>query len=111
MNRRSLFDRVRQALANVDRQVETYETTGRPAEPMRRKPVRRQEPAAPAREELELTRRRRTEQKPVQLDGARRPSLRTALASRSGLRQAILMHEILGPPMGLRMRERLDGDR
>lgn len=65
-------------------------------------PIRRRDrEAAAAQEEGARARPRGREAAPATRPPSRTPPIRAALSSRSGLRQAILMQEILGPPKAL----------
>ncbi len=93
---------IRRVLTDVLEQLSEPRTAQPPAEVLRRTVVRpnRSLPASPRHEEVTPVRPPAPEPKPRQDN--RRQQLVAALSSRTGLRQALLLQEILGPPMSLR---------
>ena len=93
---------IRRVLTDVLEQLSEPRMVQPPAEGLRRTVVRpnRSLPASPHHEEATPVRPAGPEPEPRQDN--RRQQLVAALSSRTGLRQALLLHEILGPPMSLR---------
>ncbi len=93
---------IRRVLTDVLAQLNEPMTVRPPSEVVRRTMVRpnRSLPASPRQEEATLVRPPAPE--PESKQETTRQDLVAALSSRSGLRQALLLQEILGPPMSLR---------
>ncbi len=93
---------IRRVLTDVLEQLSEPRTVQPPAEVLRRTVGRpnRSLPASPRHEEATPVRPPAPEPEPRQ-DNRRQPLVAT-LSSRAGLRQALLLHEILGPPRSLR---------
>ncbi len=93
---------IRRVLTDVLAQLNEPMTARPPAEVLRRTVVRpnRSLPASPRQEEATPVRSPAPE--PESKQETTRQDLVAALSSRAGLRQALLLQEILGPPMSLR---------
>lgn len=93
---------IRRVLTDVLEQLSEPRTVQPPAQVLRRTIVRpnRSLPAAPRHEVATPVRPPASAPEPRQDN--RRQQLASALSSPAGLRQALLLHEILGPPMALR---------
>lgn len=101
---------IRRVLADVLAQIGEPETTRPPSEILRRTVVRpnRSLPSPPRHEEATPVRPPSPAME-LQQDNRRR-QLVAALSTPAGLRQALLLHEILGPPISLRNRSDIGAD-